>query len=153
MDSLTFTINLNDLNDPEHPEEALNDIKLIIKLLQNANPNYYLIGNMLDEQLTKQLTHSQVDPVVEMKKKFWEIFDAANVGKGQFSAWDVDEHHGDEPVPGYFDAWDNFMNQVGEAMGPICYAGHILKRKFSEAGQYYGWVDECIDYYEKNWEF
>lgn len=152
MDSLTFTINLKDLNDSDNPEESINDLKLIIKFLQNANPNYYLIGNLLDEQLKAQLEKKE-DPAIEMKKKFCEIFDATNIGKGMFSAWDVDEHHGDEPVPGYWDAWDNFMNQIGEAMGPICYAGYKLKMKFIEAGYYADWVDECIDYYEKNWQF
>ena len=152
MDSLTFTINLKDLNDPEHPEEALNDIKLIIKLLQNANPNYYLIGNLLDEQLNKQLAHPQVDPrtpVEKMQEKFCDFFDAANLG---FTAWDMNERHGDDPVPGYFDAWDEFLKSIGGAPMVVTYTGAKLRRKFSEAGQDYSWIDKCVDYYEANWE-
>lgn len=50
-----FTISTNDLNDPADIEDAIEDIKLLIRFLQRANPNYYLIGDLLDEQLTEQL--------------------------------------------------------------------------------------------------
>lgn len=149
MDSLTFTINLKDINDPDEPQQVVDDLKLLFRFLMNANPNYYLVGNMLYEQLNKQLEKGP-DPVYQMRSKFCEIFDKADLG---FTAWDLGERHGDEPVPGYWDAWDNFLHQIGEAMGLVCYAGYKLKMKFIEAGQYADWVDECIDYYEKNWEF
>lgn len=157
MDSLTFTINLKDLNDPDNEDELksiIGDMQLLIKFLMNANPNYYLIGNMLNEQLDAQVKQHEEKTPVDPKKQMciaWNyIFDAAKFG---FSAWDMHERHGDEPCPGYWDAWDNFYHQIGEAMGPVCYAGYKLKMKFIEAGQYSDWVDECIDYYEKNWEF
>lgn len=159
MDSLTFTINLKDLNDPDNEDELksiIGDMQLLIKFLMNANPNYYLIGNMLNEQLDeqmKQVKEETVDPRTpkeKMQEKFCDIFDEASLGH---TAWDMNERHGDEPCPGYWDAWDNFLHQIGEAMGPVCYAGYKLKMKFIEAGQYADWVDECIDYYEKNWKF
>lgn len=149
MDSLTFTINLKDLNDPAAPESSLDDIKTIIKFLQNANPNYYLIGNLLDEQLNKQLAHPQVNPIQQMQEKFCDIFDGANLGH---TAWDMNERHGDEPVPGYFDAWDEFLNSVGGAPMVVAYKGVKLRDKFRTAGQAYYWIDECVDYYDKNWE-
>ena len=153
MDSLTFTINFKDINDPDEPQQVVDDLKLLFRFLMNANPNYYLIGNMLNEQLDKQVEQHKEEtltPTGKMCMEWDRIFDEAKLG---FTAWDMHEQHGDEPVPGYWDAWDNFYHQIGEAMGPVCYAGHVLKRKFSEAGQYYDWVDECIDYYEEHWEF
>ena len=155
MGRITLTLDTDQLSSGgEDIKQLAEDIQAFINILHHASPDYVEAGNILQAQLDEQMKQiKHTDPRVEMKKKFREIFDSANVGKGEFSAWDIDEHHGDEPVPGYWDAWDNFMNQVGEAMGPICYAGHVLKRKFNEADQYYGWVDECIDYYEEHWEF
>ena len=153
MDSLTFTINFKDINDPDEPQQVVDDLKLLFRFLMNANPNYYLVGNMLNEQLDKQVKEHKekvLTPAGKMYMEWDRIFDEADLG---FTAWDMHEQHGDEPVPGYWDAWDNFYHQIGEAMGPVCYAGYRLKKKFIEAGQYADWVDECIDYYEKNWKF
>lgn len=54
---LKFEINLDELNDdnPEAINCTLDDIKVFIKFLCNANPDYYIIGDMLKEQLDKQL--------------------------------------------------------------------------------------------------
>lgn len=153
MDSLTFTINFKDINDPDEPQQVVDDLKLLFRFLMNANPNYYLVGNMLNEQLDKQVEQHKEEtltPTGKMRMEWDRIFDEAKLG---FTAWDMHEQHGDEPVLGYWDAWDNFYNQIGEAMGPVCYAAYKLKMKFIEAGQYGDWVDECIDYYEKNWKF
>lgn len=156
MNSLTFTIDFKDINDPDEPQQVIDDLKLLFRFLMNANPNYYLVGNMLYDQLDNQTKHHEketVDPRTpkeKMQEKFCDIFDEANLGH---TAWDMNERHGDEPCPGYWDAWDNFLSQIGEAMGPVCYAAYKLKMKFIEAGQYGDWVDECIDYYEKNWKF
>lgn len=151
MDKLTFTIdlkNLNDYDDPEEIKRVAEDMSLLFQFLKNCNPNYYLVGDILDKQLKEQL--KETNSKQEMKEAWDRIFDEADLG---FTAWDMHEHHGDEPIPGYFDAWDNFYKQIGEAMGPVCYAAYKLKMKFIEAGQYGDWVDECIDYYEKNWRF
>ena len=153
MNSLTFTINFKDINDPDEPQQVVDDLKLLFRFLMNANPNYYLVGNMLNEQLDKQVERHKEEtltPTGKMRMEWDRIFDEAKLG---FTAWDMHEQHGDEPVLGYWDAWDNFYNQIGEAMGPVCYAAYKLKMKFIEAGQYGDWVDECIDYYEKNWKF
>lgn len=153
MDKLTFTIDFKDINDPEEPQQVIDDLKLLFRFLMNANPNYYLVGNILSEQLDKQVEQHKEEtltPTGKMHMKWDKIFDEADLG---FTAWDLHERHGDEPCPGYWDAWDNFYHQIGEAMGPVCYAGYKLKQKFIEAGQYADWVDECIDYYEKNWKF
>lgn len=153
MDSLTFTINFKDINDPDEPQQVVDDLKLLFRFLMNANPNYYLVGNMLNEQLDKQVEQHKEEtltPTGKMCVEWDRIFDEADLG---FSSWDMHERHGDEPVPDYWDAWDNFYHQIGEAMGPVCYAGYKLKQKFAEADQYNCWVDECIDYYERNWKF
>ena len=59
MDSLTFTINFKDINDPDEPQQVVDDLKLLFRFLMNANPNYYLVGNMLNEQLDKQVFIAQ----------------------------------------------------------------------------------------------
>lgn len=154
MDSLTFTIKLKDLGACKGDfDQVVEAIQNFINILHCASLDYYLAGDVLQKQLddqVKQHKEEVPDPVYQMRSKFCEIFDKADLG---FTAWDLGERHGDEPVPGYWDAWDNFLHQIGEAMGPVCYAGYKLKMKFIEAGQYADWVDECIDYYEKNWEF
>lgn len=150
MDSLTFTINLKDLNDPGAPEESLNDIKLIIKLLQNTNPNYYLIGNMLNEQLNEQIKQleKKEDPKEQMKKKLDELC-PLNVNSEIASA-------------GFWQYYARLRKSIGEAMGPVCYAAFILARYIEEqnlpvyskehnAGT--KWVWDFIDYYEEHWQF
>lgn len=51
----TFTIDTDHLNDSAAPEIAIEDLKLLFKFLCGANPNYYMIGGMLSDQLEKQL--------------------------------------------------------------------------------------------------
>lgn len=154
MDSLTFTIKLKDLDACEGDfDQVVEAIQNFINILHCASPDYYLAGDVLQKQLDEQVKQHKEDtgtPACKMRMEWDRIFDEAKLG---FTAWDMHEQHGDEPVPEYWDAWDNFYHQIGEAMGPVCYAGYKLKMKFIEAGQYADWVDECIDYYEKNWEF
>ena len=154
MDSLTFTINLKDLDACDGDfDQVVSDIQAFLNILHRSSPDYYLAGDILQKQLDKQVEQYKEEtltPTGKMRMEWDRIFDEAKLG---FTAWDVHEQHGDEPVLGYWDAWDNFYNQIGEAMGPVCYAGYKLKMKFIEAGQYPDWVDECIDYYEKNWKF
>lgn len=47
----------------------------------------------------------------------------------------------------------NFWNNIGEAMGPVCYAGFKLKEVLAKAALSSDWVDKCIKYYEDNWRF
>lgn len=159
MGRITFTLDTDMFSSgADNFEQLIRDIQAFINILSHASPDYYEAGLQLQRQLDEQVKEhdastKEIDPVEQMKKKFCEIFDAANVGKGQFSAWDVDEHHGDEPVPGYWDAWDEFLSSIGGAPMLVAYAGVKLRRKFEAANQYYGWIDECIDYYEENWKF
>jgi hypothetical protein len=140
----------------EDIEQLAKDIQAFINILCNASPDYVEAGNLLQRQLDEQmkkLTEDKPDPrspKEKMQEKFCDIFDEANLG---FTAWDLNERHGDDPVPGLFDAWDNFLNQIGEAMGPMCYAAWTLSCKFKQAGYKSDWIDACITYYEENWEF
>lgn len=157
MDSITLTISLKDLDACDGDfDQLVSDIQAFINILHHASPDYVEAGNILQRQLNEQIeqhkeeTLTPLTPTGQMHMEWDKIFDGAGLG---FTAWDLHERHGDEPCPGYWDAWDNFYHQIGEAMGPVCYAGYKLKMKFIEAGQYADWVDACIDYYEKNWEF
>lgn len=47
----------------------------------------------------------------------------------------------------------NFWNNIGEAMGPVCYTGFQLKEALDKATLPNDWVDECIRYYKDNWKF
>ena len=89
------------------------------------------------------------DPILKMQVRFCDICDAANLG---FTAWDLNERHGDEPVPGYWNAWEDFIDGIGNATFPemCCYA-RAWKKKLEQAGHKSDWVDECLDTYEKDW--
>ena len=50
-----FRIKQSDFNDPANFEDGVKDMQLLIKFLCAANPNYYLLGNVLDKQLNEQL--------------------------------------------------------------------------------------------------
>lgn len=136
-----FTINTDNLNDPDGIEEAVADFKLLIRFLMNANPNYYLLGNILNEQLTQQLEqYKREDPKQQMAAN-WDVL------------WDeyVDVKLSDitdESLAGYI---GNFYSQIGEAMGPVCYAAFIV-RKHAVDPDIHKWLDACIKYYEEHWE-
>lgn len=157
MDSLTFTISTKNLNSTGF-EQLVNDIQLFLNILLHANPDYIEAGGILQKQLDEQVKKhkeeidsvEEIDPVEQMKEKFYDIFDEADFS---FTVWDMNEHHGDEPVPGFFDAWDNFFAQIGEAMGPMCYAAWRLSAVFHRAGFNTDWINTCVSYYESNWKF
>ena len=45
-------------------------------------------------------------------------------------------------------ARDNFFAQIGEALGPVCYAAWKFKQSFEKSTNT-DWIDKCIKYYEK----
>lgn len=152
MDSLTFTIDTSELVNTDF-DQLTNDIQAFINILHHAGPDYAVTGNMLQAQLNEQVKKHKEEtatPECKMRMEWDKIFDAADLG---FTALDMHEQHGDEPVPGFWDAWDNFLHQIGEAMGPMCYAAWILSERFKEAGLKTDWINACVSYYEKNWEF
>lgn len=153
MDSLTFTISTKDLNSTGF-EQLVSDIQLFLNILLRVNPDYVEAGNILQKQLDEQVKKhkEETDPVEQMKEKFYDIFDKQDFSFA-FTVWDMNEHHGDEPVPGFFDAWDNFFAQIGEAMGPMCYAAWRLSAVFHRAGFNTDWINTCVSYYESNWKF
>ena len=155
MDSLTFTISTKDLKSAGF-EQLVSDIQLFLNILLRANPDYIEAGNILQKQLDEQVKKHKEElsdprtPEEIMREKFYDIFNEANLG---YTAYYMNEHHGDEPVPGFFDAWDNFFAQIGEAMGPMCYAAWMLSDVFHKAGLETDWINACVSYYENNWEF
>jgi hypothetical protein len=137
----TFTIDTEYLNDPDETEDVVEDIKVLIRFLQRANPNYYLIGNMLDAQLNQQLEQDkQEDPKQQMIAKWNELWDEY-----------VGVKLSDISDEGLKDNIQNFYSQIGEAMGPVCYAAFIV-RKYAASSDIHKWLDKCIKYYEEHWE-
>lgn len=151
MDNLTFTIDTSELDNTDF-NQLTNDIQAFINILHHASPDYTTVGSVLQKQLDEQVKkHEEVtDPVERMREKFYDIFDEADFS---FTVWDMNGRHGDEPVPGFFDAWDNFFAQIGEAMGPMCYAAWRLSAVFHHAGFDTDWINTCVSYYESNWKF
>ena len=155
MDSLTFTISTKDL-DSTGFKQLVSDIQLFLNILLRANPDYVEAGNILQKQLDEQVKKHKEElsdprtPKEMMQEKFYDIFDEAGFS---FTVWDMNGRHGDEPVPGFFDAWDNFFAQIGEAMGPMCYAAWRLSAVFHRAGFNTDWINDCVSYYESNWKF
>ena len=154
MDSLTFTINLKDLNDPDNEDELkyiIGNMRLLIKFLMNANPNYYLIGNMLNDQLDKQVEQYEkevADPKEQMQK-YLDSVCPLNTEQDIASS-------------GFWQCYDDLRKNIGEAMGPVSYAAFKLARYIEEqkhpafakehdAGT--KWVWDFVKYYEENWEF
>ena len=139
-----FTINTDNLNDPDSIDEAVADFKLLIRFLQRANPNYYLLGNMLNEQLEQQFAQLEQDKHEDPKQQMIAKWDAL---------WD--EYIGielkDISDEGLKDNIQNFYSQIGEALGPVCYAAFIV-RKYAASSDIHKWLDECIKYYEEHWE-
>ena len=141
----TFTIDTDHCNDPACPESVIEDLQCLFKFLCGANPNYYMVGGMLLDQIKEQVPKKE-DPVQKMQERFCDICDEADLG---FTAWDLNERHGDEPVPGYWLAWDNFIGSIGKFSFPeICCFARTWKKKLEAAGQCFDWVDKCLDVYE-----
>ena len=152
MDSLTFTISTKDLNSTGF-EQLVSDIQLFLNILLRANSDYIKAGDILQKQLDEQVKKhkKELDPVEMMKEKFYDIFDEANLG---CTAYDMNEHHGSEAMgPMCYAAWDNFLKHIGETMGPMCYAAWTLSTAFHHAGFNTDWINDCVSYYESNWDF
>lgn len=137
-----FTINTDNLNDPDSIEEAVADFKLLIRFLQRANPNYYLLGNLLDEQLEQQLEQiKSEDPKQQMIAKWDELW-------VKYNGEDFTQHCLADNVRRKV---DNFYSQIGEAMGPVCYAAWQVC-SVSNDRDVHAWINDCVKYYEEHWE-
>jgi hypothetical protein len=135
------TRRLNDSN-PESIEQTVKDFQMLIQFLCNANPDYYIIGEMLKEQMEKQV--SKMDPKQDMIKQ-WEMIlerDTDSLSREDY----VSLHDGIR------DLVDQFFNQIGEAMGPVSYAGFQLTQALKNKGLSTDWVSNCIQYYQDNWK-
>ena len=112
----------------------------------NAVPTTNDCGYFVDEDTLKPDPRT---PEEKMQEKFCDIFDEAKLG---VTAFDMNERHGDEPVPGFFGAWDEFLSSIGGAPMVVAYAGVKLRRKFEAAGKLTWWIDICVDYYDAHWK-
>lgn len=135
------TSRLNDSN-PESIEQTIKDFQMLIQFLCNANPDYYIIGEMLKEQMEKQV--SKMDPKQDMIMQWDMILERdcmCNSREDYVSLHD-----------GIRDRVDNFYAQIGEAMGPVSYAGFQLTQALKNLNLSTDWVSNCIQYYQDNWE-
>ena len=53
---------------------------------------------------------------------------------------------------GIRDLVDQFFDQIGEAMGPVSYAGFQLTQALKNHNLSTDWVSNCIQYYQDNWD-
>ena len=145
-----FEIDTKELNDsnPDSIEQTIKDFQMIIQVLCNANPDYYIIGGMLKEQMDKQVKQfTAPDPKQDMIMQ-WDM-----ILKQDCMCNSRDEYlglHHDDNIP---ERVDNFYAQIGEAMGPVCYAGYLLMQELKKRGLSTEWVENCITYYQDNWDF
>lgn len=148
---LQFTIDLDEL---EAPSSVIEGIRSFIKVLLNVTPDYYNVGSSLQKQFDVQLNEQDTpDPRNVIQEKWCDIFDALSP-QTQYTAWDMQERHGDAEQDGdMFRAWDNFFNSVGEAMGPVCFAGYELKKELKKRNFPTDWIDDCIKFYQENWSW
>ena len=141
-----FEIDTDRLNDsnPESIEQTVKDFQMLIQFLCNANPDYYLIGEMLKEQMEKQV--SKMDPKQDMIMQWDMILERDCMCNSR------DEYlglHHDNGIP---ELVDNFYAQIGEAMGPVCYSGFQLTQALKNSNLSTDWVSNCIQYYQDNWD-
>ena len=139
-----FEIDTDKLNDPDldSVEQTVKDFQLLIRFLRNSNPDYYVIGEMLEEQLEKQV--NRIDPKRDMIKQ-WEQILERNTG-AESREYYVSLYDGIR------DLVDQFFDNIGEAMGPVCYAGYLLIQELKTRHLSYEWVSKCIQYYQDNWD-
>jgi hypothetical protein len=143
-----FEIDTSKLNDsnPESIEQTAKDFQMLIQFLCNSNPDYYIIGGMLKEQMDKQIKQFIPDPKQYMIMQWDVILEQDCVCNSR------DEYLGlyhDSDIPKLV---DNFYAQIGEAMGPVCYAGYLLIQELKAKQLSYDWVSKCIQYYQDNWD-
>lgn len=137
------TSQLNDSN-PESIEQTIKDFQLLIQFLCNTNPDYYIIGGMIKEQLEKQV--NRIDPKRDMIMQWDMILERDCMCNSR------DEYlglHHDNGIP---ELVDNFYAQIGEAMGPVSYAGFQLTQALKNSNLSTDWVSNCIQYYQDNWD-
>ena len=144
-----FEIDTKELNDsnPDSIEQTIKDFQMIIQVLCNANPDYYIIGGMLKEQMDKQVKQFIApDPKHDMILQ-WDMILERECDC--VSRNDYIQLHDSGEIPTRV---DNFYNQIGEAMGPVCYAGYLLMQELKKEGLSTEWVSKCIEYYQDNWD-
>lgn len=143
-----FEIDTRHLNysNPELIEQTIKDFQMIIQVLCNANPDYYIIGGMLKEQMDKQVKQFTSDPKRDMIMQWDMILERDCMCNSR------DEYlglHHDNDIPALV---DNFYAQIGEALGPVCYAGFQLIQALKNSNLSTDWVSNCIQYYQDNWD-
>ena len=141
-----FEIDTNKLNDsdPESIEQTIKDFQMLVQFLCNANPDYYIIGETLKEQMEAQI--NKLNPKQDMIMQ-WDIIlerDCMCNSRDEY----LGLHH-DNGIP---ELVDNFYAQIGEAMGPVSYAGFQLVQALKNSNLSTEWVSNCIQYYQDNWD-
>lgn len=141
-----FEIDTDELNDsdPESIKQTVKDFQMLIQFLCNSNPDYYIIGGMLKEQMDKQV--NKMNPKQDMIMQWDMILERDCMCNSR------DEYlglHHDNGIP---ELVDNFYAQIGEATGPVSYAGFQLTQALKNKGLSTDWVSNCIQYYQDNWD-
>lgn len=141
MDSLTFTINIKDLDACDGDfDQVVSDIQAFINILHHASPDYVEAGDILQKQLDEQVKkHKEetADPKEQMQKYLDSI--APDIIDGRVADLNA--------------LYCDLRSSIGEAMGPVSYAAYTLATKLKDLGQQSEWVWDFVKYYEENWEF
>lgn len=155
MDSLTFTINLKDLDACDGDfDQVVSDIQAFINILHHASPDYVEAGDILQRQLDKQIE--------EHKKEIEEVIDPKERMQKYLDSVCPISTDGEIASAGFWKYYDGLRKSIGEAMGPVSYAAFTLAKYIEEqnlpaykkehdAGT--KWVWDFVKYYEEHWEF
>lgn len=138
MDSLTFTINLKDLDACDGDfDQVVSDIQAFLNILHHTSPDYCLAGGILQKQLDEQVKKhkEETDPCEKFREKLDEMCPY------KLEATDLAHLYAD------------LKSEIGEAMGPVSYAAYALATKLDEANLSCKWVWDFVKYYEEHWEF
>lgn len=142
MDSLTFTIDLKDLDNTDF-DQLTNDIQAFINILHHASPDYAVTGNVLQMQLDEQVKKHK-EEIADPREKFREKLDEMCPYRME-AILDTDLK----------DLYAELKSEIGEAMGPVSYAAFKLAQEFKKRNCSAGcnWIWDFIEYYEEHWEF
>jgi len=151
MDSLTFTINLKDLDACDGDfDQLVSDIQAFINILHHASPDYIEAGNILQEQLDEQVKKhkEETDPREMFRKKLDSV-----------SPFDVNN---DIASAGFWEHYNDLRDTIGGTPMVVAYAAYKLAKYIEEqslsaykkehdAGT--RWVWDFVKYYEENYKF
>ena len=140
----------------EVSKETASYVKGIIDMINNFDAEVFNDLHSASKQIEQAIENGdKIESVEEMCCKLVDIF--SNHSESDYN--DISSYMTDNEE--LFQLWHDLLDNVGEAMGPFCYASFKLERYISEAedDEVIGTlitpqtVRDCVTFYENHWRF